>query len=525
MIKEIGNITIKMKSSKKKIIDIISRESGMYDVCGVVKSVRQTKGPTIFMISDGSSLMECSGFVGPGKRAYPQIVEDSLVDVTIVISRNKDRIRREIQSISKVSDSARDTILEKIAAEVKKNSKISSVDFLVESKNLDALKSKMESVASTIKQAIVEGKPIYLRHHADTDGYVGALALEQVILKLIERYNAGDSDAVYKYYNRTPSKAPFYEYVDVLRDVADATKSKKRFGQKSPLVLLVDNGSTAEDVLSIRKAKLYGLSVVVVDHHNPGKIVDGNCGVDEFVDAHVNPYLTGSDKNITAGMLGVEIARLLGDVKEPNVLCALAGVGDHSKCAEFDQYLKQSKKSVEYLNKISQLVDFEAYYLRFMTDSTVVSDIMYGNEKLVELLFEDVSKRIEEQKKVCAHYMDVFELKNAVFMTLDLDLTTRRGEFPPAGKTIGIAHEFVIEKHAGKIVVSVGYGPDFVTIRATSNAEAKGFDVNKIVSDLKEKMPYSACDGGGHEVAGSIKFVSGAKDEVLKAIKAVVLGL
>ncbi|NOR85450.1 hypothetical protein GQ473_04980 [archaeon] len=525
MRKEIGNITIKMKSSKKKIIDIISRESGMYDLCGVVKTVRQTKGPTIFMITDGSSMMECSGFVGPGKRAYPEIAEDSLVDVTIIISQNKDRIRREIQSISKVSDSSKDAILEKIAVEVKNNSKISNVDFLVESKNLDALKNKMEKVASIIKQAIVEGSPIYLRHHADTDGYVGALALEQVILKLIERYNAGDSDAVYKYYNRTPSKAPFYEYVDVLRDVADATKSKNRFGQKIPLVLLVDNGSTDEDILSIKKAKHYGLKVVVIDHHKPGKIVEGKCAVDEFVDAHVNPYLTGADKNLTAGMLGVEIARLLGDVKDPFVLCALAGVGDHSKCAEFDQYLKKSGKSVEYLNKISLLVDFEAYYLRFMTDSTVVSDIIYGDEKLVELLYAEISKKIEEQKTVCSHYMDVKELKSAVFMTLDLDLTTRRGEFPPAGKTIGIAHELVIEKYPGKMIVSVGFGPDFVTIRATSDAEEKGFDVNKIVSDLKSLMPYSACDGGGHEVAGSIKFVAGAKDEVLKAIKDVVFGL
>ncbi|MCK4968712.1 MAG: hypothetical protein KAS12_06665, partial [Candidatus Aenigmarchaeota archaeon] len=460
-----------------------------------------------------------------GKRAYAEINEGDAINTTIMVSKNNDRTRREIQTIVKVSDSLKNGIIDGILKEVENRSKISSVEFIAKSKTLEKLSDKMTACASAIKRAIVEGSPIYLRHHADTDGYVGALALEQVILKLIEKQYANDSDAKYKYYNRTPSKAPFYEYVDVIRDISDTVRAKNRFGQKTPLVILVDNGSTNEDVLSIAKAKIYGLNVVVVDHHKPGKIVDGKSAVDEFVDVHVNPYLVGGDKNLTAGMLGVEIARILGDVKEPECLCALAGVGDHSKCDEFNQYLKKSGKSVEYFEKLSLLVDFEAYYLRFMTDSTVISDIMYGGEKIVELLYAGLSKKIEAQKKVCEHYMDVSELKNAIFMILDLDLTTMRGEFPPAGKTIGIAHEILVEKHKGKVVVSVGYGPDFVTIRATANAETKGFDVNKIVADLKKKMPYSACDGGGHEVAGSIKFVAGAKDEVLKAIKDVVLGL
>ncbi|MCK4551197.1 MAG: hypothetical protein KAT91_04535, partial [Candidatus Aenigmarchaeota archaeon] len=286
------------------------------------------------------------------------------------------------------------------------------------------------------------------------------------------------------------------------------------------------NGSTAEDVLSIRKAKIYGLKVAVIDHHNPGKVNGGKSGVDEFVDFHVNPYLVGADKNLTAGMLAVEVARILGDVKEPALLCALSGVGDHARGVEFEQYLEKCGKSVDYLKKIALCVDFEAHYLRFMADSEVIADLMYGDEKLSSLLFDEISLKIDEQKKVCAHYLKEKTLKNGIVLaTLDLDMTTRRGEFPQAGKTIGLAHERVVEKHKGKVVVSVGLGSDFVTIRATSNAEEKGFDVNKIVLRLKEKMPYSAAEGGGHEVAGSIKFVSGAKDEILKEFKDYVEGL
>ncbi|MCK5474280.1 MAG: hypothetical protein KAI53_02645, partial [Candidatus Aenigmarchaeota archaeon] len=481
---------------------------------------------TVFNISDGSGTIECTGFIAPGKRAYPDINDGDMVAATIQVSKNNDKIRREIESISKVSDSMKGALVERMAEAIKNQASVDDIDFLVKSEKMEKLKEKMKSCASAIKRAIVEGSPIYLRHHADVDGYTGALALEQVILKLISQYHAGENDAFYKYYNRSPSKAPFYEYADVIRDVADAKRSKNRFGQKLPLVLLVDNGSTAEDVLSIRKAKIYGLKVAVIDHHNPGKVNDGKSGVDEFVDFHVNPYLVGADKNITAGMLAVEIARILGDVKEPALLCALSGVGDHAMGAEFEQYLEKCGKTVDYLKKIALCVDFEAHYLRFMADSEVITDLMYGDEKLVELLYSELFLKIEGQKKVCAHYLEYTTLKNGIVLaTLDLDLITRRGEFPQAGKTIGLAHEIVCEKNKGKVVVSVGFGSDFVTIRATSNAEEKGFDVNKIVLRLKEKMLYSAAEGGGHEVAGSIKFVSGAKDEILKEFGNFVEGL
>jgi len=526
MRKEIGNITIKIKSTKKKIADVLLRETGAYDIEGKVESVRQTKGPTIFTISDGSGAIECCGFVGAGKRAYPNITVGDAVNAAISVSEKDGRKRNEIQLLAKVSDAEKGVVLKKMADEVKSRASVEGGEFLVKSEALEKLRDSMVRAASEIKRAIVEGAPIYLRHHADVDGYAGAIALEQVILMLIGQYHAGDGDAVYKFYNRTPSKAPFYEYADVIRDIADATRAKNRFGQKNPLVLLVDNGSTAEDVLSIRKAKIYGLKIVVIDHHNPGKIDGGKSEVDKFVDVHVNPYLAGADKNITAGMLACETAGMIRDVKEPALLCALSGVGDHAKGAEFEQYLEMCGRKVEYLKKIALCVDFEAHYLRFLSDSCVISDLIYGKENLVELLFDEVSVKIEEQRAVCVHYMKDRTLKNGIVLAmLDMDSVTRRGEFPQAGKTVGLAHEIACEKNKGKTVVSVGFGPDFVTIRATLDAEKKGFDVNKIVEHLRKKMPYCAADGGGHEVAGSIKFVAGAKDEILKEFKDYVEGL
>ncbi|MCK4551047.1 MAG: phosphoesterase, partial [Candidatus Aenigmarchaeota archaeon] len=220
MIKQIGNITIKTTTSKKKIKDILSRDLGAYDIEGKIESVRQTKGPTVFTISDGTGTLECTGFIAPGKRAYPDISDGDMVAATIQVSKNNDKTRREIESISKVSDSMKSALVERMAEALKNQASVDDIDFIVKSEKMEKLKEKMKSCASAIKRAIVEGSPIYLRHHADVDGYTGALALEQVILKLINQYHTGENDAVYKYYNRTPSKAPFYEYADVIRDVA-----------------------------------------------------------------------------------------------------------------------------------------------------------------------------------------------------------------------------------------------------------------------------------------------------------------
>ena len=45
--------------------------------------------------------------------------------------------------------------------------------------------------------------------------------------------------------------------------------------------------------------------------------------------------------------------------------------------------------------------------------------------------------------------------------------------------------------------------------------EQYGFNVNEIVSEMIERVPLAGIDGGGHECAGSIKYIEGLGDEVL----------
>lgn len=53
-------------------------------------------------------------------------------------------------------------------------------------------------------------------------------------------------------------------------------------------------------------------------------------------------------------------------------------------------------------------------------------------------------------------------------------------------------------------------------VRATDAvSERFNFNLNLIVEQLMREIPEASVDGGGHECAGSIKFVEGLRDRVL----------
>ena len=72
-------------------------------------------------------------------------------------------------------------------------------------------------------------------------------------------------------------------------------------------------------------------------------------------------------------------------------------------------------------------------------------------------------------------------------------------------------------------MVTVAYGPDFITVRATDAVgERFNFNLNSIVSQLVMEMPGASIDGGGHECAGSVKFVEGLREKVISRFKGIL---
>ena len=364
--------------------------------------------------------------------------------------------------------------------------------------------------------------------------------MEKALIPLIEYVNPSN-DAQYYYFKRSPSKAPFYELEDVVKDLSFALEDQERHGQKLPLIVLLDNGSTEEDIVALMQAKIYDIEVVVIDHHSPGELLttdiqDGEIlgatvAVDEYVDTHVNPYLVGGDSQLTAGALATEVAHIINPAVTDVIkhLPAVAALGDHAECGEVYQYLELAAEkgfTKEHLAQIAECVDFEAYFLRFMNgrgimDTILGVDNLDKHDKMIEALYKEYQKRVDTQLKAALPNIQKTQFENGIYFNMiDVEKYAHKFTFPAPGKTCGFVHDRVIkELGEDKPIVTLGHGPDFGVFRATDAVnEQYGFNVNEIVSILTEKVPSAGIDGGGHECAGSIKFIEGLGENVLSGV-------
>ncbi|MHC1631475.1 MAG: DHH family phosphoesterase [Methanotrichaceae archaeon] len=496
-----------------KVSDLRKMVGKLVCIEGEVLQVKQTGGPTIFTVADGSGLVSCAAFERAGVRAYSEIDSDMVVSCVGDVSIRNDQIQIETKFMRQLWGSEAANAKEQIDKDIDKRAEPSDPTLLIKSEILSRLKPKMREVAKEIKRAILKSKPIVVRHHADADGISSAVAIETAILPLIEE--VGGPDAIYYNYKRAPSKAPFYELVDVTKDLTYALEDQCRHDQKMPLVVLMDNGSTEEDVPAMKQAQIYGLDMIVVDHHHPDDVVN------QYLICHVNPAHAGGDFGITTGMMGTEIARMINPDIEEKIkhFPAVSAVGDRSEAPEAERYIKlvEDRFKLEDLKKIALALDYEAFWLRYNEGRGLINDILClgrldRHQRIVGLLCEQANAAIEEQLKASFAHVKSQRLPNGVIMNvLDVENFAHKFTFPPPGKTSGEVHDLLCKKYDGLPVVTIGYGPDFAVIRS------KGVLMNipKIVRELREELKNGGVNGGGHLVVGSIKFVGGMRKEVL----------
>ncbi len=509
---------IERKTNTVRIADLSGRIGKTIAIEGEIAQIKQTSGPTIFTIVDETGTQNAAAFIEAGVRAYPEAELGNIVRVIGEVMMRNGQLQIEVDVLTVLNDEESAAVRARIEKALDLRAEPEDIPLLVPSEVMERLRPEMRKIAKIIRKAVFTSQPIILRHHADADGICSAVAIEQAVVALI-RESGGDFDADYFLFKRAPSKAPFYEIEDITRDLDFALKDHVRFGQKMPLVLLTDNGSTEEDEPSYKIASVYDIEFVVIDHHHP------DATIDKYLRAHVNPYHVGGDFGITAGMLGTEVARLINPRVEPLIrhLPAVAGVGDRSEAPERalflslvrDQYPENACKD------IALALDYEQFWLRFNDGREIVKDILNitGNterhRKLVSLLVEGANTMIEDQMNACMPHVVPRVLANdAHLFLIDVEIHAHKFTFPPPGKTSGEVHDRLCREHAGKPVVTIGFGPDFAVLRS------RGVHMNipRMVRELRVEIPGGGISGGGHLVVGSIKFVEGMRDVVLEAL-------
>jgi RecJ-like exonuclease len=510
------------------IKDIDTNSKSRIILTGSVNRVIQTGGPTIFVVSDGTGNLSLKGFTKPGERAYPEIEEGDSIRATVSIGEFKGEIEGEIYNIFKLSPEQQKEFLKNLKKLETERAKITPPEFLVQSPILHKLRDRFIEAATQIRLAIIQDRPIIVRHHNDTDGYSSGFALERAIIPLIQKQH-NSVKAPWEFFLRAPSAAPFYEIDDSIRDTANSLRNVAKFSNKMPLVIIADNGSTQEDLMAIKQGKIHGEDFIVVDHHGFDKDV-----ISDEVLVHINPFLVGEDgSHFSAGMLCTELARFINpEVGNISQIPSLAGFADRIDLGNpkiMHEYLKIAEKegyTKELLSDIALVIDYVSAKVRFMEVREYI-EVLFGEPRdrqkhLVHLMAPHI-KSLDKKGLEIGKANAMQELiGKTTLQQINIEETFPGfGFYPKPGRAVGLIHDNIQKEEKITNIVTVGVMATAVTIRATDEAN---FSVHELLKFLNKKLPNAFVEGGGHKNAGSITFIPNKKEEVVQYLKEFIKG-
>ncbi len=487
---------------------------------GEVVQAKQTGGPTIFAVSDATGIVSCAAFEEAGVRAYPAVAVGEMVHISGTVETRENALQLEVDSLKRLDDERATAARERFESALNERAEPADIDPLVEWEAFEPIHDDLRDLARLLRRTVLAGRPIRARHHADGDGMCAAIPVQLALENFVGDVHE-DRDAAQHLFKRLPSKAPYYEMEDVTRDLNFALEGRARHGQKLPFLLMLDNGSTEEDVPAYENLTHYDIPIAAVDHHHPDPEA-----VEPLLDAHINPYLHGEDYRVTTGMMCVELARLIDPslTDELGHVPAVAGLSDRSKAEAMDDYIALAE-SAGYdkpdLLDIGEALDYAAHWLRYSEGKTLVNDALNvgcddieRHEELVEFLSGRAARDVDRQLNALDEHVEHERLASGAHLyRIDLDEYAHRFTYPAPGKTTGELHDTRV-KETGDPVITIGYGPDFCVLRS----DGVRLDIPNMVTELNDELPEAGVSGGGHLVVGSIKFVKGRRSAVIKTL-------
>lgn len=361
---------------------------------GRIKKVIQTKGPTLFEINN----VTVAAFIKPGERAYPELKEG--IKISAIIS---DEEKPKLISY-----------------------KIIKTELLTKT-NIQELQADYEKLAQLISGSVNEGRPIIIHHDNDPDGLCAGIMMQNTL----KEFNVV----------RRISRTPFYSLEDANKDFQL---------RNNALVIILDNGSSADNYEGVKRLSDLGMKIGIIDHH----VIDER--IIKIVDAHVNPRQVNLSHHYCTGILTYEFCN---GIKKTANYAGIASIADHSTITSYVQ-----DKDFD----IAASLDYEIRVGR--TESEII-----------------IQKILEGE---LSHKETIDKIKNDILSKLK-------------GKIIGKAIVYNLEEFTNKIYPTIG------VIMNWLSQDKKDYFIVGVVGDivsmrsdntnLLELMQKHNLKGGGHE--------------------------
>ncbi len=429
----------------------------------VVSSAKRGKEHTIYTLTDGEGELEMHS------REFYKIGDAYSVGGTVASGHGffvlkPDRMERKPEAYLAVLRRAEEN------AEVQREKLLA--DGLMEK-----LRERIELAGRKLLAARKLGRFILLKFHNDADGVSGALALIQVI---------GNAQT-------HQQNSAVYRVADAMRDV-----NVIRY-ERSPLVVIVDCGSSGESREGLEILKAGGAEIMLIDHHPPEK------GVEKFCSAFLSPWAVSEEEEAStypAGYLCCEVARACGK-KEVEHLARIACAGDKSGIMPLSDEDRERALVIDYMATYAEFGNRLEFYEHAMGEKELYASILFQARERMERVKEEVGRMMKKR----------IEGPVAVY-TVDFEKVNAR-EFPGKGKLTSRAFELVM--HEGAVVV-LGFWEGGISFRLNEDAVLRGITAVKIIEIVKAKMGSFIEGGGGHGRAASLKIRRGYTKEVLEEV-------
>ncbi|WP_049935907.1 DHH family phosphoesterase [Haloplanus natans] len=470
---------------------------------GEIVGVRQTSGPTVFELRDASGAVDCAAFVEAGVRAYPDVEVGSIVRLDGEVERRYDELQVETEALSILSDDEAATVERRLADALTAEARPESVTTLVESDAVDAVADDLIDAAETIRRAVLESRPVVVRHAATADGYVAGAAIERAVLPLIRAEHAA-ADAEYHYFTRRPLEESVYDMDDATNDVTRMLQDRDRHDEKLPLVLLVGTGSTVESSDGLGLLGIYGARRVVVDAEVADAAVADDC------EAIVNPGLAGADAaDLSTGTLAATLAATVdSDVRDDLVhLPAVSYWGDAPET--YVDLAAEAGYDADRTRELREAIALEAYYQSYEDKRELITDLLFEDAGgLAGHVSEQFRQKLDAEVDTATANIETREEGDLTVEVLDTDAYTHRFDFPP---TALLLDELGRRRDADLIV---GVGTDECYLRA-----AAAVDVRGVASDAADRVEDAGITAASVR-DGRIEFLSGRRDAAVDAVVA-----
>lgn len=473
---------------------------------GEVVGVRQTGGPTVFELRDETGVVDCAAFVEAGVRAYPEIEVGDIVRLEGEVEVRREEIQVETAGLAALEDDDRAEVQQRLADALEAEARPDSIKPLGGEPAVDPLESDILTAAEAIRRAVLESRPVVVRHPATVNGYVAGAAVERAVLPLIRDEHV-ESDAVYHYFERRPLESTVYDMDGATKDATRMLQDRDRHDEKLPLVLLLGAGGTRESADGLGLLGVYGARRVVVD------VAPVDPEVSDEADVVVGP--TEALTDVSVGAIGSVLAATTNPEisEEIRHLPAVsywedppAGYVDLATTAGYDR---------DAVRQLREAIALEAYYQSYEDKRELITDILFDEEgtDLAGHVSGQFREKMSAEVETAQENIEHREEGEVPVTLLDAEAYAHRFDFPPTELLIEELHRRT--KDDGP-AATVALGTDELFVRTTDD-----IDLRRVADAAREAVP----DGGiqVHGVReGRIEFLSGRRDAVADAVTAAV---